>query len=101
MNSYKSIEKLMSRPLRRTRADYASAYDNVVAVFRFIDEQDRTNHCKILSILYDVKSKQFTYDGIAALMHISDNALRRYRRNYVKWFCYFLELERRKTAAAC
>lgn len=40
-----------------------------------------------------------TYVGIANSMHISDNALRRYREDYVEWFNYFLNLVCSKYAA--
>lgn len=101
MKNYKDVEKLMKLSVRRTRADYAAAYEKVVAVFRFIDEQNCSNHCEILSILYEAKSRRLTFDGVATLLHISDNALRRYRKTYVKWFCYFLQTERAEVARAC
>ncbi|MDE7440215.1 MAG: hypothetical protein K2N23_06895 [Clostridia bacterium] len=98
MNNLKQTEKIMMLAARCERADYETAFKKVVDVFRFIDIQEHSNHCKILNILYEVKDKNLTYEGVATKMHISDNALRRYRRSYAQWFIYFLNLQPQNVA---
>lgn len=100
MNNFQQIEKLMMLPSRRANSEYAIVYENVVNVFRFKDRKDLTNHCDIFKLLYDVNKRTHTYNGVATAMCISDNALRRYRKEYTEWFCYFIELERSKKCAA-
>ncbi len=95
----KNLEKLMAHSERFKCANYEAAYKKVVMIFKHIDEKEQSNHCKILNILYDMKTKKMTYVGIANSMHISDNALRRYREDYVEWFNYFLNLVCSKYAA--
>ena len=93
MKNSKTTEKLMMLTVRQKSPDYETAFKKVVEVFYFIDKQEHSNHCEILSILYNVKEQLRTYEGIATMMHISDNALRRYRRKYTGWFNYYLNLQ--------
>lgn len=92
MNKLKTTEKLMRLPERKANEIYEIAYNKMVEAFTLIDYIHQTDHCKILSTLYNIKSKNFTYEGIANLLHMSDNALRRNRETYVKCFIYFLKL---------
>ncbi len=93
MNNLKQTEKLMRHSERLANVSYENAFKKVIEIFLHIDERDNSNHCEIINILYDVKNKTLTYVGIANKMHISDNALRRYRKDYVDWFNYFLSIE--------
>ena len=92
MNNLKTTEKLMMLSSRRKNVDYQLAFMQVVNVYRHIDETGSSNHCKILRLLYDVTKRTKTLLRIAKLADTSDNALRRYRTEYVSWFLYFLKL---------
>ncbi len=96
MKNPKSIEKLMMQASRQESPELEKAFENVVAVFRFIDRKEHSNHCDILNTLYNAKTKKFTYVGVAAAFFLSDNKLRRHRRNYADWFSYFFELQTQK-----
>ena len=93
MKNLRTTEKLMMLSSRLENSLYARAYKKVVEVNRFMDIQHHSNHCEILNALYNVKQKKFTYLGLATLLNLSDNALRRYRTNYVNMFNFFLEIE--------
>lgn len=88
MNNFKNVEKLMTKQSRQSNPQYAAAYENLMKVYRFIDNKDGGCHCKIINALYNA-TKRYSLFRISQDMNISDNALRRYRQSYAAWFCYF------------
>lgn len=99
MNNLKNTEQNMMLLSRSTNLKYAYAYNDMVNVLKFKDITEHSNHCKIIKLLYDVKKRKYTYEGIAIMVGISDNALRRYRKLYVQLFEYYLELNSNKKVA--
>lgn len=94
MINLKTLENLMKSALNNKDVNLSNAYRELIKVFRFKDAKERVNHCRIIEILYNSKNKKYTKSGIAKTVHISDNTLRRYRKNYANWFNYLLEVER-------
>ena len=91
MKNLKHVEQLMMLPKRQSNANYDTAYNKMVEQFEFIDNLFKTSHCEILNTLYNLKDRTYTYVGIAMMLHMSDNALRRNRELYAKGFMYCLQ----------
>ena len=100
MTNLKQIEKLMMLPSRSENPEYCLAFELMLMNYNFRDEQNFTNHSKIINLLYNVKAKNYTLISIAEKMNISDNALRRYRTEYAAFFFYLVkQLHNRKLTA--
>lgn len=95
MKSLKQTEDLIRLTLRSGDANFAKAYKKMLSFYAFVDFNDSTNHCKIITMLYDYPKERNTNVNIAMHCNVSDSTLNRNRKQYVKCFIYFLKIVNR------
>ena len=89
MINLKQAEKNIKAALRSGDANFAMAYNKMHFHYAFVDFANQTNHCKIISMLYNSRHK-YSIKFIAFQSHVSDSTLLRYREQYVICFNFYL-----------
>lgn len=83
-------EKEIEAQLKKGDKDYTAAFNKMVPIYKFIDYTDKTNHCYVISLIYNRSVNGYTIRKITFLASMSDSTLKRNRKKYVECFDYCL-----------
>ena len=85
-------EKEIESQLKNGDKDYTAAFNKMVPIYKFIDYTDKTNHCYVISLIYNRSVNRYTIRKITFLASMSDSTLKRNRKKYVECFDYCLNV---------
>ncbi len=83
-------EKEIELQLKKGDRDYTAAFNKMVPIYKFIDYAGKTNHCYVISLIYNRSVNGYTIRKITFLASMSDSTLKRNRKKYVECFDYCL-----------
>lgn len=83
-------EKEIESQLKSGDKDYTAAFNKMVPIYKFIDYTDKTNHCYVISLIYNRSVNRYSIRKITFLASMSDSTLKRNRKKYVECFDYCL-----------
>ncbi|MDE7400596.1 MAG: hypothetical protein K2N17_00935 [Clostridia bacterium] len=90
MSNVRKREKEIESQLKKGDKDYTAAFNKMVPIYKFIDYADKTNHCYVISLIYNRSVNGYTIRKITFLASMSDSTLKRNRKKYVECFDYCL-----------
>lgn len=83
-------EKEIEQQLKKGDKDYTAAFNKMVPIYKYIDYTGKTNHCYVISLIYNRSVNGYTIRKITFLASMSDSTLKRNRKKYVECFDYCL-----------
>ncbi len=83
-------EKEIESHLKKGDKNYTAAFNKMVPIYKFLDYTDKTNHCYVISLIYNRSVNRYSIRKITFLASMSDSTLKRNRKKYVECFDYFL-----------
>ena len=90
MRDMRKREKEIESQLKKGDKDYTAAFNKMVPIYKYIDYADKTNHCYVISLIYNRSVNGYTIRKITFLASMSDSTLKRNRKKYVECFDYCL-----------